>query len=209
MDNHLKPFNSLSPCAEEGDLLPMVLVYSESGTSISPCGGFLAVCLPSAADLAANCAGAASGPSKAPQLPSGDAMAVDVPPASAPPGVLPAAPADGPAAGTGRPQPAAGEAANHGLIAIISLQQDSFAQVLCTSPIPKAAKITCIRFSASCRYLLVGYGLAPRPSPLAPSRCPRTQHPAPQTLNAQPLISTLQRQRLARSAPQGGCIQRR
>ena len=51
------------------------------------------------------------------------------------------------------------EAANHGMIAIISLQETTFAQVLCTSPIPKAAKITCIRFSASCRYLLVGYGV--------------------------------------------------
>ena len=43
------PTHTLNHTDARADLLPMVLVYSESGTCISPCGRFLAVCLPSGA----------------------------------------------------------------------------------------------------------------------------------------------------------------
>lgn len=144
LSNELRPFSSLDPQQPYTDLLPMVLVYSESGTCISPCGSFLAVCLPplageeqeerhvlSAHDIATG--GQQPDPSH-----RNAAHAMDV---------------DGEGAETLFPV-----AYKHGYIAIISLSRKSFAKVLCTAPIPKAAKITCIRFSASCRYLLVGYG---------------------------------------------------
>ena len=133
----------------------MVLVYSESGTSVSPCGSFLAVCLPCAADLPAKRALASSR--------GRDGMAIDGEEGAAADSGEWGGGAEGESSGSGRSGGSGGsreaEAANHGMIAIISLQETTFAQVLCTSPIPKAAKITCIRFSASCRYLLVGYGV--------------------------------------------------
>ncbi len=96
-----------------------------SGTCISPCGNFLAVCLPPTSGEE----DARSTDEAAAHQSGGDPMSVD-----------------------------GEERSRHGEIAIISLKEESFAKQLCKAPIPKSAKITCVRFSSSCRYLLVGYG---------------------------------------------------
>jgi len=122
---------------QQQDLLPMVLVYSESGMCISPCGKYLAVCLPPSAPAQAH------------------AMATATATAHGTSKFL----AAGHPGGKGGGHPEQQHASNQfGLIAIVSLEGASLGRTLCTSPIPQSAKITCIRFSCTCRYVLVGYG---------------------------------------------------
>mgnify|MGYP003692575211 CR=1 FL=1 len=179
LDANLSPFSggndATGVTSGDADILPMVLVYSESGTCISPCGRFLAVCLPAIA------AGAATVPAPQPQTqPPG----VSLSSGSGPPSnsaSQPAVPAPNPSADAmqvdddapapSHPQPRDAQALppeyKNGYIAVVSLCSPHFAQVLCSAPIPRASKITCIRFSASCDYLLVGYGVRPN------AFCPR------------------------------------